>query len=1084
MRSCFVLLTFCLFQIQPLAAQDNASNPERPRRGGFGGPIELGPDDNQIYDDPPESIVEKREGISHGKLELIEYESKTVGTTRKLNVYTPPGYSKDNQYPVLYLLHGIGGDETEWQRFAAPDMMLDNLIADGKAMPMVIVMPNGRAQKNDRAEGNMMAAAPAFAVFERDLLDDVIPTIESRYSVKADREHRALAGLSMGGGQSLNFGLSHLDKFAWIGGFSSAPNTKSPNELIPDAEKTKKQLKLLWLSCGNQDGLIRISQQLQRYLKENDVPHIWNVDSHKHDATHWRNNLYYFVQRVFQQDSGEATQARTGETRPEQGGTSAKPDSDINAKTLEGIKDDFKPASTNQIGKDYPQVNSQGRIKFRVVAPEAKSVGTTFRDSTEFVQGDDGAWIGYSRPLDEGFHYYELVIDGAHVPDPNSTYYFGAMRWGSGIEIPAHDREFYALRNVPHGQVREIFFHSESTNTERRAFVYTPPGYDDDQDTRYPVLYLQHGWGENEYGWSVQGFAGTIMDNLIAEGNTKPFLIVMTYGMTNEVRAGGLQNFDICHFEKVLVEELVPYIDTHFRTLADQPNRAMAGLSMGSMETKSIVLRNLDKFSHLGLFSGATINQDDVEKTEGFKEKVSLVFVSYGSKEVANGQTRRGGNPADAVDQLKALGIHAHYYLSPDTAHEWQSWRRSLREFAPLLFQPADKLSGVWKVDFDTQIGKQSYVMKFQRQAGELLATADADHNGHSREVQFQEVRADGHSVSFVEMLNLGGNDIRIEYRGQMVGETIDFSRKVGEFANEKAKAKRLELVDKLISENAKETLRSGPRVQPQRAVAMNNAVDPDFHIYLCFGQSNMDSGGPMNESDRDVPERLLVMADFDQADRGWQKGSWYQAIPPLAARGRGICMVDSFGKTLVNAMPSHVRVGIIKVCVPGCKIELFQKGAFQAYIEGEPEWMKNIVKGYEGNPFQYLVDMAKEAQKHGVIKGILLHQGESNTGDKSWPGKVKSVYDDLMGELGLNPQEVPLLVGEVVHADQDGRCASHNGIIGNLPKTIFNAHVISSAGCPTDDKLHFNPEGSREFGKRYANAMLSLLKHDPTTGN
>lgn len=298
---------------------------------------------------------------------------------------------------------------------------------------------------------------------------------------------------------------------------------------------------------------------------------------------------------------------------------------------------------------------------------------------------------GYSRPLDEGFHYYELVIDGGHVPDPNSFYYFGAMRWGSGIEIPAHDREFYALKPVPHGQVREIYFHSESTNTDRRAFVYTPPGYDSDPNQKYPVLYLQHGWGENEYGWSVQGFAGLIMDNLIAEGKCKPFLIVMTYGMTNEVRVGGLQNFDIRHFEKVLVGELVPYIDTHFRTWTDQPNRAMAGLSMGSMETKAITLRNLDKFSHFGLFSGATINQEDVEKSEGFKEKVSLVFVSYGSKEVAGGQTRRGGNPADSVEQLKALGVNAHYYLSPGTAHEWQSWRRSLKEFAPLLFHPANK---------------------------------------------------------------------------------------------------------------------------------------------------------------------------------------------------------------------------------------------------------------------------------------------------------------------------------------------------------------------------------------------------------
>lgn len=664
----------------PVFGQEESPNSQPPRRDGarnpFGGPIELGPEDKQIFEDPANQIVEVREGIPHGKLEMIDYESKTVGTTRKMNVYTPPGYTKEKRYPVLYLLHGIGGDETEWQRFASPNVMLDNLIADGKAVPMIVVMPNGRAQKNDRAEGNVMAAAPAFATFEKDLLDDVIPTIESRYSVNTDRLYRGIAGLSMGGGQSLNFGLTNLPKFAWVGGFSSAPNTKAPDVLVPDPQQAKEQLKLLWLSCGNKDGLIRFSQRMQRYLKEKEVPHVWNVDSHGHDATHWRNNLYYFLQKVFQDKA---------ESQPQK--AEPQPQSPYNPKSLEGIKDDFKPAPTNQPGKEYPQVNSQGRIKFRIVAPEAKSVGTTFRDSTDFVRGEDGAWIGYSRPLDEGFHYYELVIDGAKVPDPNSKYYFGAMRWGSGVEIPAHDQEFYALKNVPHGQVREVYFHSPSTNSERRAFVYTPPEYDSDTSKKYPVLYLQHGWGENEYGWSVQGYAGLIMDNLIAEQKVKPFLIVMTYGMTNEVQMGQLQNFDIRDFEKVLVDELVPYVDSHFRTLTDQPNRAMAGLSMGSMETKQITLRNLDKFSHIGLFSGATISKDDAEKTEGFRDKVQLVFVSYGSKEVQGGQTRRGGNPADSIEQLKGFGINAHYYLSPETAHEWQTWRRSLKEFAPLLFR-------------------------------------------------------------------------------------------------------------------------------------------------------------------------------------------------------------------------------------------------------------------------------------------------------------------------------------------------------------------------------------------------------------
>ncbi|MEK6258142.1 MAG: alpha/beta hydrolase-fold protein [Planctomycetota bacterium] len=282
-------------------AQDNQPRQEGRRGGprGFGGPIVLNPDDVPAFSEPPAGFDRKRDEVSHGKLEMVEYDSKTVGTTRKMQVYTPPGYSKEKKYPVLYLLHGIGGDETEWQRYAQPEVLLDNLIADGKAVPMIVVMPNGRAQKNDRAGGDIFAAAPAFATFERDLLDDVIPAIESRYSTHTDREHRALAGLSMGGGQSLNFGLTHLDTFAWVGAFSSAPNTRKPGELVPDSEAAKK-LNLLWLSCGSKDGLFRISQGFHTLLKEKEVPHVWHVSNRGHDGPEWKQALYHFVQKVFQ----------------------------------------------------------------------------------------------------------------------------------------------------------------------------------------------------------------------------------------------------------------------------------------------------------------------------------------------------------------------------------------------------------------------------------------------------------------------------------------------------------------------------------------------------------------------------------------------------------------------------------------------------------------------------------------------------------------------------------------------------------------------------------------------------------------
>ena len=454
--------------------------------------------------------------------------------------------------------------------------------------------------------------------------------------------------------------------------------------------------------------------------------------------------------------------------------------------------DDWKPASTNQSGKEYPQVNSEGRVKFRIVAPDAKSVSCSFRDSSEFTKGEDGAWTGYTRPLDEGFHYYTIKIDGAEVPDPNSMYFFGAMRWGSGVEVPAKDKDFYAVKNVPHGQLREVLFFSKSTDTTRRAFVYTPPGYDQNLEKRYPVLYLQHGWGENEYGWGVQGHANLIMDNLIADGKAKPFIIVMTYGMTNDTRMGGLRNFDIKHFETVLVDELIPYIDANFRTLSDQPNRAMAGLSMGGMETKMITLKHLDKFSHIGLFSGGSISLDDVNDTPGFKEKVKLVFVSYGSKEVGGGgRQRRGGDPKANADAIKEAGINSHYYVSPDTAHEWQSWRRSLREIAPLLFAPVDKISGTWKAEFDTRIGLQKYAFTFKRDGDKLVGSAEAEVNEQTRQVDLQEVKLEDDTISFAEMLTFGGNDIRIEYNGKVSGDSITFTRKVGDFATEEAIAKR-----------------------------------------------------------------------------------------------------------------------------------------------------------------------------------------------------------------------------------------------------------------------------------------------------
>lgn len=343
------------------------------------------------------------------------------------------------------------------------------------------------------------------------------------------------------------------------------------------------------------------------------------------------------------------------------------------------VKEDFVPSTKNQPGKEYPMVNSQGYARFRVEAPEAESVRVTLglggRGGTKLEKQPDGSWMGTTEgPMDEGFHYYHMIVDGGAFNDPGALNYYGSCRWESGIEIPAHDKEFYALKDVPHGNVRQVLFSSPSTGVERRAFVYTPPEYGK-TDKKYPVLYLQHGWGEDETAWSNQGHANLIMDNLIAEGKIEPFIIVMAYGMTNNVKFGTINQFDAKEFETVLVDELIPYIDKNFNTVPDRKHRAMAGLSMGGVETKLITMRRPETFGYYGLLSGGTYAPDDL-KDSG----VELVFISCGSKE----------NPdrvKAAVDALKDAGYNAVSYVSPDTAHEFLTWRRSLYQMAPLLFK-------------------------------------------------------------------------------------------------------------------------------------------------------------------------------------------------------------------------------------------------------------------------------------------------------------------------------------------------------------------------------------------------------------
>ncbi len=349
-------------------------------------------------------------------------------------------------------------------------------------------------------------------------------------------------------------------------------------------------------------------------------------------------------------------------------------------------KEDFVPSYFNQPGQEYPMVNSQGYARFRIDAPKAKSVivslGLGGQGGTVLRKGADGYWWGTTAgPMDEGFHYYRLTVDGGTFNDPGTGFYYGSCRWESGIEIPAHDQDFYADKNIPHGNLEEVLFWSESTKQLRKAIVYTPAGYDaSNKKQKYPVLYLQHGWGENETSWPVQGRAGIIMDNMINEGRIQPFIVVMTYGMTNDFKFGTLGALSgdtfAKDFETVLVDELIPYIDSHYKTIADKDHRAMAGLSMGGMETHTITLRRPEVFSYYGLLSGGVYTPEEIANPA----QVKGIFIGCGSKE---GPDRI----MQAADALQKAGFNAKGYVSEGTAHEFLTWRRCLYEMAPMLFK-------------------------------------------------------------------------------------------------------------------------------------------------------------------------------------------------------------------------------------------------------------------------------------------------------------------------------------------------------------------------------------------------------------
>jgi enterochelin esterase-like enzyme len=432
--------------------------------------------------------------------------------------------------------------------------------------------------------------------------------------------------------------------------------------LVPNADEARRKLKLLWISCGDDDNLIYYSQRTHDYLEAKNVPHIFYVERGGHDFKVWKNDLYMFARFLF------------------------KP---VDASTFLQYSTVGVPASTNVRAAKYPRILPDSRVIFRVKAPCAKMVQVDLVRKYDLVADTTGVWEVTTDPVSEGFHYYSLLIDSVALADPASETFYGMGRMASGIEIPSKSGEYYAVKDVPHGDIRIKRYYSTVTNTWRKLYIYTPAGYDNNGISTYPVLYILHGGGEDERGWATQGRADLIVDNLIAEGKAKPMLVVMPDG--NPVFPGFGEN-NLKFFEAELRQCIIPFVETNYRVDTVSRSRALAGLSMGGIQTLYVGMKNSQLFSYLGVFSSGWIlpMQKDIadaqyaflkNNVDMISSNLRLLWIAMGGKEDIAYR-----NCQSMLSKFDELHVRYTYYEYPG-GHTWPVWRNDLYNFAPLLFR-------------------------------------------------------------------------------------------------------------------------------------------------------------------------------------------------------------------------------------------------------------------------------------------------------------------------------------------------------------------------------------------------------------
>jgi len=608
--------------------------------------------------------------VPHGVVRVEHYWSPNSNSWRRLHIYTPPGYDgrPAGPWPVLYLHHGAGEDDRGWSQQGRTGAIMDNLIAEGRATPMIVVMTDFYVT-DQLGGGYHSPAAHAFQdLYQMELLETIIPFMEARYHASPEARLRAIAGLSFGGGTTFRIAVHNPGLFSAVGVFSTSAFRGTNGaifdvaglypELLANPQRVNDTWDVFYISSGEQDPSYDYTVRSVQYFREHGLDIISGSWPGAHTWGVWRKALHDFVPRIFRTGAA-ATQEPPGQ-----------------------------PAASNVRRAQYPRVLPDRRAAFQLHAPDAQQVALDLHGRHDMVRDAEGKWRFTTEPLLPGFHYYSLIVDGVTVADPASETFYGMSRMASGLEVP-YDHDHFAVQDVPHGEVRVRRYFSPVSNSWRRFFLYTPPGYDQDPQADYPVLYILHGGGEDERGWSQQGLTDVILDNLIAAGQAKPMLVAMLDG--NVVAPGCGEDF-LQLFEQELLQVVIPFMEQNYRVRTDAAGRALAGLSMGGIQTLHVGLRNADRFAYLGVFSSGWILPRQAEQAEQqyaairahpgqLNQQLKAFYITIGGEEDIAYQ-----NCQAMTKRFDELGVKYGYFEAPG-GHTWPAWRESLYRFAPRLFR-------------------------------------------------------------------------------------------------------------------------------------------------------------------------------------------------------------------------------------------------------------------------------------------------------------------------------------------------------------------------------------------------------------